>query len=357
MDRKNFVLIGLGLFLIPFLLVAQPSGSIRDHLMRTHETAGVNFQMQSITPEKGEAQNYNVLAIPLQIRYEHSRYFSLTFRMNQGQQSYGGNGLYSLGDLSIGARYLSGENWTFIGGVTLPTGTKELDYDQLIATSAGRLPFINAPVTFGVSGFGMHIGGSYGQQPNEKTSLAIGILYRSRGEYAPVEGGEKYDPSDVFMIAGGVEYQDGEDWGLMFDFQLINYSKEKFNGEEIADACQGVALSGYLFSGQWKLMALYYHRDKSTRKYAGDFVPPSILNLKLAYRGGRPFVPYVGVTSTGEGTLVEKALLTHIGFYFEGLQWNRYPMNPYVEINFGSIGDKTKTSGFKIGTDISFQMY
>jgi hypothetical protein len=32
-------------------------------------------------------------------------------------------------------------------------------------------------------------------------------------------------------------------------------------------------------------------------------------------------------------------------------------MNPYIEVNFGTIGSKTKTFGIKIGTDVSFQIY
>jgi len=357
MHNKIYKIAGMLLIAIPLLLFGQQSLSIRDHLMRTHEKAGIYFQGQFIKPEKGNTQTYNLIAIPVQIRYESSRYFSLTFRLNQGNQSYGGTNLYSLGDLEVNARYLYGENLTFIGGITLPTGTKTLNYDQLVATSAGRLPFINAPVICAASGFGLHIGLSYGQQPNEKTSVAIGAMYSKRDDYAPIKDGGKYDPTDVFMVAGGVAYKDGEEWGFMCDIQFIKYSKEKMDGEELSDPGRGVALSGNLFLNTLELRTLYYHRDESHRKNAGDFIPPSILNIKLGHKGTRPFVPYIGLTYTGKGTLVEASSLFLAGFYFEKFKLADYPMNPYIEANYGTIGEKTKTIGIKIGTDISFQIY
>jgi hypothetical protein len=343
------------LCMIPALLFPQQNRS--SMLLKTHETAGIYLQAQAIAPGKGNTQFYNLLSIPVQIRYESNRYFSLTFRLNQGSQSYGGTGLYSLGDLEVDARYLQGENLTFVGGVRLPTGTKALDYDQLIATSAGRLPFINAPVICGASGFGMHVGLSYGQQPNEKTAVAIGVLYTQRDEYTPIKDGGKYDPTDAFMVAGGIEYKDGQEWGFMCDVQFIKYSKEKMDGEELSDPGRGVALSGKFFLRQLELRTLYYYRDESHRKNAGDFIPPSVLNLKLGHRGVRPFIPYIGLTLTSQGTLVEAASLFLAGFYFEKFKLGDYPMNPYIEVNFGTIGSKTKTFGIKIGTDVSFQIY
>jgi hypothetical protein len=343
--------------LFPILAIAQQSYSIRDHLVKTHETAGVCFQMQTITPEEGNEKTYHILSIPLQMRYELSRYLSFILRLNQGYHSYGGTSLYTLGDMEISARYLSGENLTLVGGITLPTGTKELNYDQLSTTSAGRLPFINAPVIYGASGFGLHGGISYGKQATEKRSFAFGALYRKRGEYTYVDGGGKYDPADEFMLAGGLEYKDGDEQGYMANIQIISYSVEKMNGEEIGDPGTGFAFNGSFYLRQLQLIVLYYYRGESQRENAGDFLPPSIFNGKLGYRKTRPFIPYVGLTYTGKGTLVDSAVLLLGGFCFEDFKIGGYPWNPFIEVNYGMVGEATKTFGLKVGTDVSFQIY
>lgn len=357
MRNKIHKIVGILLITIPFLLFSQQSGSIRDHLMRTHETAGVCFQMQTITPEKGNKQTYQILSIPFHMRYERSRYLSFMLRLNQGYHSYGGTSLYTLGDLELSARYLSGENMTIGGGITLPTGTKGLNYNQLSITSAGRLPFIHAPVIYGTSGFGFYGEISYGKQTTEKRSFAIGARYRKRGGYTYIEGGGKYDPADEFMLAGGLEYKDGDDRGYMANIQIISYSVEKMDGEEISDPGTGFAFNGHYFLRQWQLIALYYQRGESQRQNAGDFTPPSILNVKLGYQKTRPFISYVGLTYTGEGTLVDTAILMLAGFYFEDFKIGGYPWNPFVEVNYGMVGEHTKTLGLKIGTDVSFQIY
>jgi hypothetical protein len=350
--------------IMPVLLFPQQNQS--QMLLKTHETVGLTFQMQSISPDAGDSKAYTLLAVPIQARYEYSRYLTFNMLFNHGYQSFDGTGLYGLGDLHLSGQYLYREDITFVGGITLPIGTKKLEYEKLTATSAGRLPFVNAPIVCGMSGFGINFGASYGSQVNEETSIALGALYRMRGTYKPIKDGSDYNPSDEFMLAAGVDYGDEETLGFFGDLQLSFYTEEKINGEKYADPGMGFALNGKLYINRFNLTLLYYHRGESDLGYAGDFKPPSIFSLKLGHKDAwsylpfgstLPVLPYIGFTKTGEGTLVDAATLFLLGACLEDFKLNGYPLRPFIEINFGSIGDDASTFGLKIGTDVSFQIY
>jgi hypothetical protein len=350
--------------MIPALLFPQQNPS--QMLLKTHETAGVLFQLQSFSPESGSGKSYTLLAIPFQARYEHNRYITYTLRLNQGFQSFDGTGMYTLGDINLGISALSGENMTYLGEITLPIGSKNFEYAKLSTASAGRLPFVNAPVIYGASGLGLKIGASYGKQTSENTSIAFGARYHMRGEYKPVKGGAKYDPSNEFMLAAGIDHGDEEKVGFTGDLQILLYSEEKVGGKKYSDPGTGFCLSGDVYINHLNVNLLYFQRGESELSYSGTFKPPSIFRFKLSHQDVWNFIPlkfpvtvmpYVGYMKTGESTLVGGASLFLLGAYLEDYKLNGYPLKPFVEINFGSIGGDAGTFGFKIGTDVSFQMY
>ncbi|NQT26431.1 hypothetical protein HQ585_13845 [candidate division KSB1 bacterium] len=357
------VIILLFLYQIVF---AQSTTAKKNILLKTHETAGLCFQLQSMSPESGSSKSYKMLAIPIQAKYNHNRYVAYTLRYNMGHQSFDGNGLFSFGNLNLGVRVLSGEKMTYMGELILPTGSQEFERNDLNTTSAGRLPFINAPLIYRASGMGLKLGASYGTQINEHTTVAFGARYSVRGSYTPIKKGTKYNPSDELMIAAGIDYGDAESLGFMGDLQISLYSDEKVNHETYSDPGIGFSLSGDFYFSHLKINSLFYKRGESDLSYAGEFKPPSILRLKLSHKDvwdyiplnlSVPVMPYIGYMMTGEGTMVDGSNLILLGATFGGVTYNEFPLSPYLEIGFGKIGDETSTFGLKIGTDVAFQVY
>jgi len=357
------------LILLAFIIqagVAQEILAKRDILLNTHETAGLCFQLQSMSPEEGDSKSYKMLAIPIQARYEHNRYVTYTMRYSLGHQSFAGDGLFTFSNLDLGVRVLSGEKMTYMGELSLPFGSEEFKHDELSAASAGRLPFINAPLIYKASGMSLKLGASYGTQMSENTSIAIGARYSVRGSYTPIKDGPKYNPSDELMIAAGIDYGDEESVGFLGDLQVSLYSDEKVDHETYSDPGIGFSLSGDFYFNHFKINSLFYKRGESDLSYAGEFKPPSILRLKISHDDvwdyiplnlSIPVMPYIGYMMTGEGTMVEGSNLILLGATLGGIAYNDFPLSPYFEIGFGKIGDETSTFALKIGTDVAFQVY
>jgi hypothetical protein len=328
-------------------------------LQRMEENAGITLQLQQISPKDGEGSTYTCFALPLEFHYAPSRYSSLRVRLNQGFQSFAGTGLYGLGDLSISGKYLYRKNVTILGGINLPTGRKELTVEQIGTTSAARIPFINSPLIYGNSGFGLHLGLSYGMELNERTGLAVGISYRLRTTYKPVKDSPDYKPSDEIMLAAGVNNGD-KIKGFTADAQFSIYTAEKLGGKKFTEGGTGMAISFKGFLQDFHADALLYLRQASKLTYGGDFKPPLIMTLLVGNTNLihiQSLVPYVGIEHTGEGTLIDSANLFLLGAYYEEININGYPMNPFIQFSYGSIGGNSSTLGFKVGTNISFQVY
>lgn len=345
---------------------AQDASAKREVLHKAQETAGLCFQLQSISPESGSSKSYRLLAIPIQARYEHNRYVTYTLRYNLGHQSFAGDGLFSFGNLDLGVRVLSGEKMTYMGEITLPTGSQGFEYDELNAVSAGRLPFINAPLIYRASGMSLKLGASFGTQMSESASIAFGARYSVRSSYTPLADGPRYNPSDELMIAAGIDYGDEETVGFLGDLQISLYSDEKVDHETYSDPGIGFALSGDVYFNHLTINLLFYKRGESDLSYAGDFKPPSILRFKLSHQDvwdiiplsfPVPVMPYLGYMKTGEGTMVDGASLFLLGATIGGVKYNGFPFSPYFEIGFGKIGSEASTFGLKAGTDVAFQVY
>jgi len=212
---------------------------------------------------------------------------------------------------------------------------------------------------YGNSGFGFHVGYSRGLELNERTSLAVGISYRVRTAYKPVEKKPEYDPSNELMLAAGVNCGDRLK-GYTADLQFSIYSAEKLDDRDYSKGGTGIAVSAKGFLNNWRAEALYYQRQASELQYGGEFKAPLIMDVKIGRTGLLPLaslIPYAGFEHTGEGTLMPAANVVLIGAYFEELQYNGYPLSPFVQVSFGSVGDNSNTLGFKVGSNISFQMY
>ena len=333
-------------------------------LQKTHERAEINLHYCNISPDIGDSKTYKALSIPIVAQMQYNRYMKFYAKLNQGFQSYDGNGIYGFSDLDLSGSYLYDEI-TIVGGIRLPIGTKNLDSDGFTAVSAGRLPYINSSLAFAGSGFGFHTGASYGMEMSSDLSLAFGALYYFRGQYDPTKNIEEYNPADEFRLAAGADYGDNE-FGFFGKTVLSFYTKEKLKGKELSDPGMGFNFVGNFMMSGWNLETILSKRGESKLKIGGDFEPPSLLSFKLSYADVWDYVsfledyslmPYVGFEKTGEGTMTKGSGKLLIGCFIKNFNFKGFPGTPYLELNFGSISGDASLFGFRIGSDIKFQIY
>jgi|GEM_PF-6230929 len=327
-------------------------------LRRIEESLGINARFFSVGSETIESNTYSAVALPLQVNYAPSRYFTLNMRLNHGYQSLNENGLYSLSNLDIRARYLVGRRFTVMAGMTAPTGTTELSHEEFTVSSVGKIPYINAPHISAHSGFGYEAGISVGEEISENTAVAVGVAYFGKGEYIPIQSGVTYKPGNVLMLSLGLDSGSRDRIGFFGDAQLSFYSPEEMAGVQINESGFGLAFSGDFYLNPVKLTALYMQRAKSELAYGGEFQAPSVLHGTLGYMiGDGPFVPYVGYEHVSEGTRVRTADLWLLGFSVEQFLLMDYPVSPFFEIRLGHVDHKANIVGLQAGTRFSFQIY
>jgi len=333
-------------------------------MQKAHEKAGVNLQFCRIGPEIGDAKSYTAFSIPLMAQVQNNRYMKFSARLNQGYQSYDGEGVYGFSDLDLGGSYLYNDI-TILGGIRLPIGTKEIKSDKFTTVSAGRLPYINSSLVYASSGFGFHAGASYGTEMSSDLSLAFGALYYFRGEYVPLKGMDDYNPADEFRLAAGADYSQG-DFGFFGKTVLSFYSQEKLDGKKLSEPGMGLNFIGNFVYTSWSLETVFSKRGESELKWGGDFEPPSLFSFKLSYADVWDYaeileeysvMPYVGFEKTGEGSMTKGAGQLLLGCYLKNFFYKGFPGTPYFELRLGSISGDASLFGFKVGTDINFQIY
>lgn len=335
-------------FLLSLALPAQ--------LRKTTETLGVNFQGHRFS-SNGLDRDYYAVAIPLRVSYTPDRYTALTLAFNHGYQSYDGVGLYGVGNLTAGLRRMFGESFSLQVQGVFPTGTRELEPLKLGTTSAGKIPYINAPLTYANQGFGGKGGFAFARQASESFKLALGASYTYRGSYTPVLGGGDFDPSDEIQLSAGLEIGDREG-GLIGDVRYSIYDSEKSGDVEIAAPGDAIVVSGQIFLNTLQLSGLYYDRVATQFPFGGEFKSPMVINARLAFRlGSRVFIPYVGYEHNGDGDRILAADVLLVGGYFSNFTPGGFPFTPYLEIKYGDVGPDASMLGFRVGTAWSFQMY
>lgn len=337
-------------------------------LEKTHERAGVNLQYCRISPKIGDAVSYTALSFPITARVQTSRYLKIAAKLNQGYQSYDGNGLYGFSDLEIGGSYLM-ENYTIIGGIRLPMGTKDLSSKEFTSVSAGRLPYINSSLVYAGSGFGFHSGISYGMEMSSNLSLALGAIYFFKGAYDPIKGINDFNPSDEFRLAAGMDYKKG-DFRFFGKTVISFYTNEKYE-DDYSNNYKVEPGAGFNFAGNftwsdWHLETILSKRGESKSKWGGDFEPPSLLSLKVSYDNvwdyaavleEHSIMPYIGFEKTGKGSMTKEATQFLLGCYLQNFSYKGFPGIPFLELNFGTVSGDASLLGFKIGVDFDFQIY
>ena len=116
-------------------------------------------------------------------------------------------------------------------GVNLPTGKKKLTPEEgAVVLQALAQNYLSLPMRRFGEGFGASVlfGGA---RMVGDLRLGAGLMYQITGEYEPYEGGNKYDPGNVFSLNVGVDWE-GERAKVSGDVIASLYSSDKFEGEE-----------------------------------------------------------------------------------------------------------------------------
>ena len=350
--------------LIVFLVSLPASPIFAQFLQKTTETTGMHIQWNRFSSDF-ESQSYVAFVLPFRATFQQNRYRSFSLTLNQGFQSFEEEGVYGISDLRVSLKQLlsrnigplKAEEWTFVADLTIPVGTKELEREQLTATSAGRLPYVHTPLSYGASGLGFKVGSAYGHQLTEDVVIGLGLSYDFRRKYKPIQGGSEYDPSDEILLAVGLEYGD-RDFGCIGDVQLGFYTSEKVDGREGLSPGMGLSVSGRVFREETELSVMYTTRGKDEQGVIA-FQVPSVLTVKLAqgFAFADPIVPYLGLERNNEGTRVPAATVLLLGGHIRSRLWGGYPVDPYVEVKYGNIGNESNTLGFKFGTTVALRVY
>ncbi|GAB4326855.1 MAG: hypothetical protein Kow0037_00030 [Calditrichia bacterium] len=348
---------------ILFLLIF--SVSVSAQLRRTTENLGLNFHYQQFDVN-GDKTDYLMFSLPLQAVFSPNRYTHLSLRFDQGYQSFDENNLYGIGDLQVRLQhtlskdlaFLRAESWTFFAEAHAPTGKKELSANELTVVSVSRIPYVASPLTYAKAGFSAKGGAVFSTQLNETANLAVGGWYFYRGEYTPLKGGNKFDPSDEIAITAGFQWGTLQS-GLFTDLRYSFYNDEKVDGRKIATPGNAILASAQGFMGRSELTVLFFSRKETEFEIGSDFKSPSYLSVKLGYRtdADARWIPYVGYLHNGEGSRIDAGNLGLLGIYTRNIQVGGFPINPYLELRYGSIGDDAKSFGVQLGTQFTFQLY
>ena len=329
----------------------------------TTEMAGIQFHWNRFTQE-GEGTNYYALAIPLRATFSPNRYQSLGIFLNQGYQNFNETGLYGLADLQIQYRYLlsrsigflKAEEWTFLAEMYLPTGTTKLEPLKMSVASTARIPYVRAPLLSGTAGFSAKLGAVFAHQLSENVNVGAMGWYFYRGSYQPLKNGGKFNPADEVLLAVSLEMGDAES-GIMADFRYGFYTSEKMDRETITRPGNSLATSARVVYFGWEASVLYFNRAESRFEFGGEFKSPSVFVSRIGHRLGSGLVPYLGYEHTGRGERIYPANLFLLGFYSRGINWGGFPVDPFVELRYGTIEGGTRSLGVRVGSSVAFQLY
>ncbi len=349
-------------FLAIFLLGHIPLSAQLRHIT---ENAGITFQWNRFSYEQNHT-SYYALAIPLRAIYAPNRYQSVAVFLNQGYQNFDETGLYGVSDVQIRYQYLlsrnmgflKAEEWTFLAEIYVPTGTKKLEPLKMTVTSTARIPYVRAPLLYGIAGFSAKFGALFSRPVSENLNIGFGGWYFYRGSYRPLKDGGKFNPADEILLTAAVEVGD-RSTGFVGDVRYGFYTSEKVDGEKIASPGALLAASGQFFRWGWELTAIYFNRGATRFEFGGDFKSPSLFISRVGYRitGSEHLIPYLGYEHTGNGDRLYAANVFLVGFYSRQVRLGGFPLDPFVELRLGSIKGGTKTTGVRVGTSIAFQIY
>lgn len=345
------------LFMTGLILSVMPSPGSAQYLKHFQENIGIDFQQYAFDTKSGKSKVFRMISMPLLFRFYPSRYLSIQMKMEQGEYFLSNESLFGMADMEIDWMTFITSSLTLNGGVIIPIGKKELTRREFELVSMSKLPIIEDPLKFARSGFGGHIGASFAYQFANEGTFGLGLRYFYRGAYMPIESGYRYDPSDEIRISAGLHLGNRKSLKIMLDGHFSLFSQDKLDGRMYTEKSNAYVLAFRSNLAFIRIQGLLYRRDESQTVYGYAYQAPDILSGKIGICLFTFMVPYVGYRKSGEGTYTPASTAFLGGIWFEDFQTFGYPMSPYLELFNGTMADHLNASGFRIGTDLDFQVY
>ena len=169
--------------------------------------------------------------------------------------------LNGLGDLRVQARHSFAEDRLLLAvGLNLPTGKKELSFDEEWAVLQGlSLNYLDFPMRRFGEGFGFSLLFGGATTVGDNLKLGGGISYQYIGTYAPYSEYLDYDPGDVVSFNARGALNTGE-WAWGADLVYSLYTTDRLEALDIDIFKQSPSLN----------MSLRVDRDAEPVAYGGS---------------------------------------------------------------------------------------
>jgi hypothetical protein len=206
--------------------IISPQGRIR---------VGGMFQ----TWKMGDSLRLSEFSIPLDVYYPVNRRFSLGLSTSQASTS--GKYFSKLGGLTDAQAsvnyYLEDKNLLLSFGCNLPSGKKELTFEEFATSIMLSQPYFNYQVPVFGQGLNLSPGFTWAKPMNDRTVIGLGASYQIKGKYSPIKDlNLKYKPGNDLLVTGGLDYQVNELTALSFDLTLTVSEKDKVEDVEVFKA-------------------------------------------------------------------------------------------------------------------------
>jgi hypothetical protein len=209
-------------------------------------------------------------SIPLFVYYPINRIMSVSLQTNQATAS--GDYMTSLSgltDTQVGFNYyLEQYDLVLNVGVNLPSGKKELNYQEFSTSSVLSMNHLNFRVPNFGQGFNIAPGVTYAKPMNDNLVLGAGLSFQYKGSFKPIEKMDNaYKPGSELLLTGGIDYKISTTAAVSGDLIFINYGKDTVDGNEVFKSgnmlISNLQLRKYFGHDEIYLFARYRSKGKS----------------------------------------------------------------------------------------------
>lgn len=137
---------------------------------------------------------------------ERMRFFVQGVAHHTSVETPRGSSLAGLGDSQMGLTFLlAGGQFLMQVGMNLPTGPRDLDFEQQQVALATAPPFLGYPLRQAGRGLDLGVAAAIARPLAERASFSIGGGYLARGSYRAVRGAEKIGPGGELALTTGCD--------------------------------------------------------------------------------------------------------------------------------------------------------
>jgi hypothetical protein len=227
-----------------------------------------------IAKGNNESENISQLSNIFSINYPFSRTLALSLR---GAYAKVSGDVYSLNgfcDSQLAFKYrLLKYNLVLDAGINIPHGKEKLSPDEFNTSRIISQNIFRMHVPNLGQGLNFYAGMAWAHPVSDHMVIGLGASYQVRGEYQPGSNDPmKYQPSDEFLLTGGLDYRLTENSSLSLDITGIFYGSDMVENEEIFSAGRRmIANLMYRYAFRYdQLSLLILYRDQALDELKGE---------------------------------------------------------------------------------------